>query len=70
MRYKIIAADDETYQHIVRYLGLHQPGHVKVRLPERRIVSAENLTVRTIDALERFGARVSEEFQYSIDRNG
>ncbi|HUR79819.1 MAG TPA: hypothetical protein VM733_03575 [Thermoanaerobaculia bacterium] len=70
MRYKIIAEDDESYQHVVRYLGTHQPGHVKVRLPDRRVLSAENLTVRTIDALKKIGARVSEEFQYSIDRNG
>ena len=67
MRYKIIARDDEAYQHIVRYLGTYEPGHVKVRLPDRRIVSAENLTVSTIDALKKFGARVSEEFQFSMD---
>ena len=70
MRYKIIARDDQTYQDVVRYLGTHQPGQVKARLPERRILSAENLSIRTIDALQKIGARVSEEYQFSVDHRG
>lgn len=70
MRYKIIACDDEAYEDIERYLGSHQPGHVKVRLPNRRLLSADNLSDSTIRALKKIGATVSEEYQLSIDRAG
>lgn len=70
MRYKITAGDDETYESVVRYLGTVQPGTVKVRLPNRRILSADDLSDSTIRALEDFGARVAEEYQFAIDRAG
>lgn len=70
MRYKISAGDDQTYECVVHYLGMHQPGKVKVRLPERRVVSAEDLTDTTIRALKDFGARVSEEYQFVADGTG
>lgn len=70
MRYKVIAADDETYADIVRYLGAHQPGNVKVRLPNRRMISVEDPSASTITALKKLGARVSEEYQFSVDRTG
>ena len=70
MRYKITAGDDETYECVERYLGTYQPNKVKVRLPERRTLSAEDLTDSTIRALEDFGARVAQEYQFAIDHVG
>ncbi|HYI12875.1 MAG TPA: hypothetical protein VEK57_27755 [Thermoanaerobaculia bacterium] len=70
MRYKITAGDDQTYECVIDYLGTHQPGKVKVRLPNRRLVSAEDLSASAIRAIEDFGARVSEEYQFAADRIG
>jgi len=69
-RYKISAGDDETYDFVITYLAKHEPGHVKVRVPNRRLVSAENLGDRTIEALKEAGARVAEEYQFSYERAG
>jgi hypothetical protein len=67
MRYKIKTSDSETFQCVMQYLEANAAGQVKLTIPERGLVSAEDLSATAIGELEDLGAQVSEEFQFSID---
>ena len=67
MRYKIKTSDSETFRYVMKYLDANAAGQVKLTIPERGLVSAEDLSSTAIREIEELGAQVSEEFQFSID---
>lgn len=68
MRYRVQVSDDSAYRRVEEYAD-EACGRdaVKVKLPERRILSIEGLSDSAIEELRRLGANVEPEFQWDLE---